>query len=457
VDPSSGSVVGEICHIKGEKPGSKRYDKDQPDRERQAFDNLVLMCGSHHKVIDDDEKTYTVTKLARLKAKHELRQSEVPPLTDRQATKFISKATHYNESTVSVVKTRNQSGGQTAHTINNFAQQSTEDAVKLSGKLAVEGSLEELQRIGCPGLVLTVICKSRRAAKIRKALLCVEGRGFVAAIEGGFGAVFGHDPPEGRDAETMYIELLPLSNRDSSEGFVLERDDVKRFYLPIAVPSLGVYLTSPKDNVSIRVEFLDGSERRLLSGDDVQSALRGLFEAHGADQHKLNVTIPVGIRVASKTLPRGSGLVGTTNQKPVSLVDAALRQPHGTAQGQTLQCGVCIVGSPPTRERTIGLQILHVGAEMVNELSVVLIAEGSIALQFVGGAPGPLPPGGARAFTLPFRFVPELQKVVGTQSTDDYSLVVRSENEELWRLPGAAVRRVAASLEEATDRQDPKT
>src|SRR4051812_19860717 len=54
IDPKFGSVLGEMCHIKGEKPTAARHDKDQPNAERHGFANLVLMCKPHHKVIDDN-------------------------------------------------------------------------------------------------------------------------------------------------------------------------------------------------------------------------------------------------------------------------------------------------------------------------------------------------------------------------------------------------------------------
>src|SRR5688572_28426884 len=49
VDAESGSILGEICHIKGEKDGSARYDSAQSPANRQSYANLLLMCGSHHK------------------------------------------------------------------------------------------------------------------------------------------------------------------------------------------------------------------------------------------------------------------------------------------------------------------------------------------------------------------------------------------------------------------------
>jgi len=67
---ASGVVVGEICHIKG-KPGGPRFDAKQGDEERHGYDNLILMCAEHHKVIDGEEATYSVDVLSTLKREHE--------------------------------------------------------------------------------------------------------------------------------------------------------------------------------------------------------------------------------------------------------------------------------------------------------------------------------------------------------------------------------------------------
>lgn len=67
----SGSVIGQICHIKGKNAGSARYDIAQTNEQRNAFENLIVMCLVHHKVIDDDEESYPVEKLQKLKIAHE--------------------------------------------------------------------------------------------------------------------------------------------------------------------------------------------------------------------------------------------------------------------------------------------------------------------------------------------------------------------------------------------------
>jgi len=105
------TVVGEICHINGVKPGSPRFDDRQTAAERHDFANLILMCGTHHTVIDDDEEAYTVERLVKLKAEHE-KGAEAFPFEDD----FVQHAAQ-------LLLTQNiassyQSGGITAHTVN---------------------------------------------------------------------------------------------------------------------------------------------------------------------------------------------------------------------------------------------------------------------------------------------------------------------------------------------------
>jgi hypothetical protein len=65
--------IGRICHIEADSPGGSRYNSTQSEAERQAFENLVLMCANHHIVIDDNPESYTVDVLKEIKARHEQR------------------------------------------------------------------------------------------------------------------------------------------------------------------------------------------------------------------------------------------------------------------------------------------------------------------------------------------------------------------------------------------------
>ena len=77
-----GANVGEVCHIKAARPDGPRFDQKQPDVDRHGFDNLILLCGVHHSVVDDDETVYTVDRLTAMKRSHE---TEATPLSDAAA------------------------------------------------------------------------------------------------------------------------------------------------------------------------------------------------------------------------------------------------------------------------------------------------------------------------------------------------------------------------------------
>jgi len=101
-------VVGEVCHIRGSRPDSPRHDPAQSPSARHGYDNLILLCRNHHKVIDDDPEAYTVERLLRMRADHESRPSALAPGAIERAVRLL-----IDQSVVSV----NQSGGITAHTV----------------------------------------------------------------------------------------------------------------------------------------------------------------------------------------------------------------------------------------------------------------------------------------------------------------------------------------------------
>lgn len=71
VSTASDKVIGQICHIKAKRPGEARYDLRLSSKELHGFGNLILLCPTHHKIIDTDENTYTVERMLRMKAVHE--------------------------------------------------------------------------------------------------------------------------------------------------------------------------------------------------------------------------------------------------------------------------------------------------------------------------------------------------------------------------------------------------
>jgi hypothetical protein len=83
----NGVLVADVCHIKGKKLGSARYDEHQSEYERHEFDNLIVLCANHHKVVDTDLKTYTVKELRDMKYIHESRGDRFS-ISDRLAERI---------------------------------------------------------------------------------------------------------------------------------------------------------------------------------------------------------------------------------------------------------------------------------------------------------------------------------------------------------------------------------
>jgi hypothetical protein len=81
VDRRTGTILGEVCHIRAQKEGGPRFSPGQTSEERHSLQNLVLMCGVHHKIIDSDENVsvYTVERLLEIKAQHEASASAGEP------------------------------------------------------------------------------------------------------------------------------------------------------------------------------------------------------------------------------------------------------------------------------------------------------------------------------------------------------------------------------------------
>lgn len=74
---NEGIISAQIAHIEAEKPGGPRYNPKQSETERFGYDNLILLCPTHHNLIDKDSKTYTVEVLKQFKSKRESNKSDV--------------------------------------------------------------------------------------------------------------------------------------------------------------------------------------------------------------------------------------------------------------------------------------------------------------------------------------------------------------------------------------------
>lgn len=70
------SVVGDECHLISSQEHGPRHDPSYPYEKLDSHENLILLCRVHHKMVDDQEETYTASILRQMKANHEKWVSE---------------------------------------------------------------------------------------------------------------------------------------------------------------------------------------------------------------------------------------------------------------------------------------------------------------------------------------------------------------------------------------------
>lgn len=71
-----GNVLGEICHIEAASENGPRYNSNSDDEYRRSYENLVLLCERHHKIVDNNPEKYSAEFLRELKETHQTAYSE---------------------------------------------------------------------------------------------------------------------------------------------------------------------------------------------------------------------------------------------------------------------------------------------------------------------------------------------------------------------------------------------
>lgn len=70
-DNGEQTVVGQEAHIVSRKPDGPRAKHAPPGGEINGYQNLILLCSEHHKVVDDNPESYSVNWLVERKREHE--------------------------------------------------------------------------------------------------------------------------------------------------------------------------------------------------------------------------------------------------------------------------------------------------------------------------------------------------------------------------------------------------
>ena len=82
-------TIGEMAHICGDKPAANRHEPSQSAQQRDDYANLILLCPTHHSLVDEpeNEALYPASVLTEMKARHEARISgllEQPKIDTKQ-------------------------------------------------------------------------------------------------------------------------------------------------------------------------------------------------------------------------------------------------------------------------------------------------------------------------------------------------------------------------------------
>jgi hypothetical protein len=67
----SSTTLGEIAHIVARSAEGPRGDGLLPPDQRDDYDNLILLCPTHHRIVDDNVSEWPTERLIRMKVDHE--------------------------------------------------------------------------------------------------------------------------------------------------------------------------------------------------------------------------------------------------------------------------------------------------------------------------------------------------------------------------------------------------
>lgn len=86
-ETSKTTLIGVAAHITAASPGGARYDESLSITERQDYSNGIWLCSNHARLIDVDQKSYTVELLIKWRneaedeSRHKLTSTAILPQT----------------------------------------------------------------------------------------------------------------------------------------------------------------------------------------------------------------------------------------------------------------------------------------------------------------------------------------------------------------------------------------
>lgn len=183
-------VLGEEAHIVSEKPEKGPRYRPMPKEEVDTYANLMLLCPSDHKIVDEQVTYYTEQRLHALKAEHEqwvqYRFSPTPPpirVRDPEAGKPIAlRLIETGKELMSIASHK--------HAIHHDSPepQSSEEAELMGAFLQSVTDYNDIwDDIGPNGRIQAEFSISEDIAKLREVGLVVYAAARNHVLEGGVG------------------------------------------------------------------------------------------------------------------------------------------------------------------------------------------------------------------------------------------------------------------------------
>jgi predicted restriction endonuclease len=70
------------------------------EEQRRSFDNLILLCPTHHTIIDRDPAQYTTDSLKQMKANHQKKYKNMPYVPPDEIVKILNISVNTDEYSV---------------------------------------------------------------------------------------------------------------------------------------------------------------------------------------------------------------------------------------------------------------------------------------------------------------------------------------------------------------------
>lgn len=70
-ESAGGSPILQIAYVTGFCPGSPRYDPTTTDEQKHSGDNVILLCQTHHMLVDKEPERYSAAWLRQARFDHE--------------------------------------------------------------------------------------------------------------------------------------------------------------------------------------------------------------------------------------------------------------------------------------------------------------------------------------------------------------------------------------------------